>query len=97
MKTSIEYLILNTIKKNASIMTLFRTGYSYTSVMEWCDLLENEGKITFDDNGIRILTLIGNTRLAELKKMPHTKNFNVILPYHQYKIFQMSIEEVYLP
>ena len=43
MKESVEFLILDTIKKHASIMPLFTAGYSYSKVLKWVQELEKAG------------------------------------------------------
>lgn len=97
MKKSIEYLILDTIKRKSSVMSLYKAGYSYLKVIEWCNTLEQEGKININDDGYREITPIGKKCLDELKNENNYKQFFTILPYSQYKITQLNIEEIYLP
>lgn len=96
LKESTEYLILDTIKNSGSMMSLFKTGYSYASVMEWCHELEKVGKIVFNENGYRELTNEGRVRWAALKKRKGVQK-TTILPYSQYKIPRMDVDEIYLP
>jgi len=96
MKNEMEELILETIQKNASVMSLFKLGYPYSQMMRWCQELEEEGKIDWDE-GARKLTKKGRVRLTELRKSnPKSANF-VIHPFSQYKIEQINIEDIYLP
>lgn len=94
MKESTEFLILDTIKKHASIMPLFSAGYSYAKTIEWVRQLEEEKKICFDDMEHRILTDIGLDRWKMIKKK---KSGFTILPLNNYKIPPKRVDEIYLP
>ena len=62
MRESIEFLILDTIKKHSSIMPLFTAGYSYSKVIEWVRQLEKDGKICYDEMEQRTLSESGLAR-----------------------------------
>ena len=49
MRESTNFLILDTIKRNSSIMPLFTAGYSYSKVMEWVRQLEKNGEICYNE------------------------------------------------
>lgn len=91
---SIEFLILDIIKNYASIMPLFKAGYSYSKVMEWSRILEKEGKITYYESGEKELTKVGEERWKALKIK--RKGFT-ILPLSDYKIPKLGIDEIFLP
>ncbi len=94
MKESIEFLILDTIKKHSSIMPLFTAGYSYSKVIEWVNILEEYGEICYDETERRILSDIGMNRWNIMK---NKKNVFTILPLNSYKVEQINIDEIYLP
>ena len=94
MKESIEFLILNTIKRHSSIMPLFTAGYSYSKIMEWVRQLEKDGKICYNEMDNRVLSAIGEARLKIIKNKKN--NFN-ILPLNSYKKEKLGIDEIYLP
>ena len=68
MRESIEFLILDTIKKHSSIMPLFTAGYSYSKVIEWVRQLEKDGKICYDEMEQRTLSESGLARWRIIKK-----------------------------
>ena len=68
MRESIEFLILDTIKKHSSIMPLFTAGYSYSKVIEWVRQLEKDGKICYDEMEQRTLSESGLARWGIIKK-----------------------------
>ena len=90
MRESIEFLILDTIKKHSSIMPLFTAGYSYSKVIEWVRQLEKDGKICYDEMEQRTLSESGLARWGIIK------NFT-ILPLNSYKVKKLDIDEIYLP
>lgn len=94
MKPGIEFLMLDTIKRHGSIMPLFTAGYAYSRVMEWGKQLEKEGKLIYNENGIRSLTEVGEQRWKLLKKENHTFS---ILPLEGMKTSKMDIDDIYLP
>lgn len=94
MKDTVEFLILDTIKKRASIMPLFSVGYSYSKVMEWVMELENKGLIEYNIDNQRKLSVIGEQKWQFYKK--EKKNF-VILPMEEYRRNRINIDEIYLP
>ena len=85
MRESIEFLILDTIKKHSSIMPLFTAGYSYSKVI---------GKICYDEMEQRTLSELGLARWGIIKKK---KNHFTILPLNSYKVKKLDIDEIYLP
>lgn len=94
MRESIEFLILDTIKKHSSIMPLFTAGYSYSKVIEWVRQLEKDGKICYDEMEQRTLSESGLARWGIIKKK---KNYFTILPLNSYKVKKLDIDEIYLP
>ena len=94
MRESIEFLILDTIKKHSSIMPLFTAGYSYSKVIEWVRQLEKDGKICYDEMEQRTLSELGLARCGIIKKK---KNHFTILPLNSYKVKKLDIDEIYLP
>ena len=94
MRESIEFLILDTIKKHSSIMPLFTAGYSYSKVIEWVRQLEKDGKICYDEMEQRTLSESGLARWRIIKKK---KNHITILPLNSYKVKKLDIDEIYLP
>lgn len=94
MRESIEFLILDTIKKHSSIMPLFTAGYSYSKVIEWVHQLEKDGKICYDEMEQRTLSESGLARWGIIKKK---KNHFTILPLNSYKVKKLDIDEIYLP
>lgn len=94
MKESTEFLILDTIKKYSSIMTLFTAGYSYSKIIEWVRQLEKDGKICYNEREQRMLSDIGLARWRMIKKK---KSGFTILPLNSYKIQKIDIDEIYLP
>lgn len=94
MNNTTEFMILDIIRKNASIMPLFRSGYSYSKIMEWTRRLEREGKVVYNESGYRELTEEGRCRWKTLKKK---RERFVILPLQDYKVPQLEIDEAYLP
>ena len=94
MRESIEFLILDTIKKHSSIMPLFTAGYSYSKVIEWVRQLEKDGKICYDEMEKRTLSALGLERWEIIKKK---KNHFTILPLNSYKVKKLDIDEIYLP
>lgn len=94
MRESIEFLILDTIKKHSSIMPLFTAGYSYSKVIEWVRQLEKDGKICYDEMEQRTLSEAGLARWGIIKKK---KNHFTILPLNSYKVKKLDIDEIYLP
>lgn len=94
MRESIEFLILDTIKKHSSIMPLFTAGYSYSKVIEWVRQLEKDGKICYDEMEQRTLSESGLARWGIIKKK---KNNFTILPLNSYKVKKLDIDEIYLP
>lgn len=75
MRESIEFLILDTIKKHSSIMPLFTAGYSYSKVIEWVRQLEKDGKICYDEMEQRTLSESGLARWGIIKKKKITLQF----------------------
>jgi len=65
MKKMIEKMILETINNTGSIMPLFKTGYAYSQVLNWCNELEKEGLICRNEDDIRILSVSGIQKLNE--------------------------------
>ena len=94
MRESIEFLILDTIKKHSSIMPLFTAGYSYSKVIEWVHQLEKDGKICYDEMEQRTLSESGLARWGIIKKKI---NHFTILPLNSYKVKKLDIDEIYLP
>ena len=68
MRESTEFLILDTIKRNSSIMPLFTAGYSYSKVMEWVRQLEKNGEICYNEMEERTLSDAGIDRWKIIKK-----------------------------
>lgn len=94
MRESTEFLILDTIKRNSSIMPLFTAGYSYSKVMEWVRQLEKNGEICYNEMEERTLSDAGIDRWKSIKKK---KNNFTILPLNSYKVKKKDIDEIYLP
>lgn len=94
MRESTEFLILDTIKSNSSIMPLFTAGYSYSKVMEWVRQLEKNGEICYNEMEERTLSDAGIDRWKIIKKK---KNNFTILPLNSYKVKKKDIDEIYLP
>ena len=94
MRESTEFLILDTIKRNSSIMPLFTAGYSYSKVMEWVRQLEKNGEICCNEMEERTLSDAGIDRWKIIKKK---KNNFTILPLNSYKVKKKDIDEIYLP
>ena len=94
MRESTEFLILDTIKRNSSIMPLFTAGYSYSKVMEWVRQLEKNGEICYNEMEERTLSDAGIDRWKIIKKK---KNNFTILPLNSYKGKKKDIDEIYLP
>ena len=96
MTNNIEKMVLESINNNASIMPLFKTGYAYSQVLQWCLELENRGLIKWGNDDVRILTDKGYECLREHNKSPNNKSF-LIRPLCQYKSEKKRIEDIYLP
>lgn len=96
MKQIVEKMILQTVNNTGSIMPLFKTGYAYSQVMNWCNELEKEGLISRDDDGIRILTKLGLDKLVVYGNVSE-KDMCYIQPLNQYKTNKMGVEDVFLP
>ena len=94
MRESTEFLILDTIKRNSSIMPLFTAGYSYSKVMEWVRQLEKNGEICYNEMEERTLSDAGIDRWKIIKKK---KNNFTILPLNSYKVKKKDLDEIYLP
>ena len=94
MRESTEFLILDTIKRNSSIMPLFTAGYSYSKVMEWVRQLEKNGEICYNEMEERTLSDAEIDRWKIIKKK---KNNFTILPLNSYKVKKKDIDEIYLP
>ena len=94
MRESTEFLILDTIKRNSSIMPLFTAGYSYSKVMEWVRQLEKNGEICYNEMEERTLSDAGIDRWKIIKKK---KNNFTILPLNSYKVKKKDIDEIYVP
>ena len=94
MRESTEFLILDTIKRNSSIMPLFTAGYSYSKVMEWVRQLEKNGEICYNEMEERTLSDAGIDRWKIIKKK---KNNFTIVPLNSYKVKKKDIDEIYLP
>lgn len=94
MRESTEFLILDTIKRNSSIMPLFTAGYSCSKVMEWVRQLEKNGEICYNEMEERTLSDAGIDRWKIIKKK---KNNFTILPLNSYKVKKKDIDEIYLP
>ena len=94
MRESTEFLILDTIKRNSSIMPLFTAGYSYSKVMEWVRQLEKNGEICYNEMEERTLSDAGIDRWKIIKEK---KNNFTILPLNSYKVKKKDIDEIYLP
>ena len=94
MRESTEFLILDTIKRNSSIMPLFTAGYSYSKVMEWVRQLEKNGEICYNEMEERTLSDAGIDRWKISKKK---KNNFTIVPLNSYKVKEKDIDEIYLP
>jgi hypothetical protein len=94
VRESTEFLILDTIKRNSSIMPLFTAGYSYSKVMEWVRQLEKNGEICYNEMEERTLSDAGIDRWKIIKKK---KNNFTILPLNSYKVKKKDIDEIYLP
>lgn len=77
MRESIEFLILDTIKKHSSIMPLFTAGYSYSKVIEWVRQLEKDGKICYDEMEQRTLSESGLARWGIIKRKKSLYNFAI--------------------
>lgn len=97
MKSIVEVMILETIGKSASVMSLYKAGYSYSQVMQWCKELQSEGKIAWDEEGGRYLTPRGKIRLSELKKGTRGYYYELIQPLRQHRFERMNIEDIFLP
>ena len=94
MRESTEFLILDTIKRNSSIMPLFTAGYSYSKVMEWVRQLEKNGEICYNEMEERTLSDAGIDRWKIIKKK---KNNFTILPLNSYKVKKIDKDQIYLP
>ena len=94
MRESTEFLILDTIKRNSSIMPLFTAGYSYSKVMEWVRQLEKNGEICYNEMEERTLS---DARIDRWKIIKKKKNNFTILPLNSYKVKKKDIDEIYLP
>ena len=94
VKEQIELLLLDTIKKNKSIMPLFKAGYSYAKIMEWSKQIEKEGEIVYNEDGTRSLTEMGEKRWKLLKTR---KKSISILPLKEYKVPKLNIDDIFLP
>ena len=93
MRESTEFLILDTIKRNSSIMPLFTAGYSYSKVMEWVRQLEKNGEICYNEMEERTLSDAGIDRWKIIKKK---KNNFTILPLNSYKVKKKELIEIIL-
>ena len=76
MRESTEFLILDTIKRNSSIMPLFTAGYSYSKVMEWVRQLEKNGEICYNEMEERTLSDAGIDRRKIIKKKKNKNRSN---------------------
>lgn len=94
MSEYLMYMILNIIDKNESIATLFKLGYSYSETVQLFDDLEDKEYIYTDDEIKHGITQKGKNKLAELEKKYKQKK---IAKLEQYKIEQLSLDEIYLP
>ena len=96
MKKMIEKMILETINNTVSIMPLFKTGYEYSQVLNWCNELEKEGLICRNEDDIRILSVSGCQKLNEYNKISE-KTMYYIKPLKQYETEKLGVEDVFLP
>ena len=95
MNEAEEYLILDTLQKRGALISLFKTGYSYSQILQWCTVMEDQGEIFLGESGMWELTAQGKARLSDLKKT--SKKPMMIRPYMQYKREKkLDLDDLYL-
>jgi len=96
MTNNIEKMVLEAINNSASVMPLFKTGYAYSQVLQWCKDLEDMGLIKWGSDEVRVLTNKGYERLKEYNEYPNNTSY-LIKPLSQYKSEKKRVEDIYLP
>lgn len=96
MTKNVEKMVLESINNSASVMPLFKTGYAYSQVLQWCKELENMGLIKWGNEDVRVLTEEGYKRLREYNECPQNTSY-LIKPLNQYKREKKRVEDIYLP
>lgn len=94
--SDLERNILETVDKTGSLMSLFKSGYSYLDVINKNEELENNRLVLNTEAGIRYLTEKGRRRLTQLKRDEKDAGLT-IEPLKQFKVEPMGVEDIYLP
>lgn len=94
--SDLERNILETVDKTGSLMSLFKSGYSYLDVINKSEELERNRLVLNTEDGIRYLTEKGRQRLTQLNGDEKDAGLT-IEPLKQFKVEPMGVEDIYLP
>ena len=92
MGENIQEIILSSLLYNNSIMPLFKSGYSYSTIFSELYSLEKNNYVIRSNSGERHLTQKGKDFLNNYQKKKY-----IILPLIEYKITPKNKFDIYLP
>lgn len=96
-KELMRYYLLLMIKRDGSIYMLLNEEYSLLDIRLDLNKLENKSFIS-DSEGYLKITNAGEQELMRIKNKNKLSNIeSLIIPYHDYKVEKMNLDEVYLP
>ncbi len=94
MEEFLAYKILELIKKQETIGSMFKLGFSYTNIAKCFSHLEDLGYIYVEEDSSKFITQKGEEKLQELVKKYKNKEIGKL---EQYRRTRMKLEEIYLP
>lgn len=94
MDEFVMYRLLDLINKKETISTMFKLGYSYSSIAKWFSYLEDLEYIYTEGDVSKFITQKGKNKLHDLERKYKNKMICIL---EQYKVKKMELEEIYLP
>lgn len=96
-KELMRYYLLLMIKRDGNIYMLLNEEYSLLDIRLDLNKLENKRFIS-DSEGYLKITNAGEQELMRIKNKNELSNIeSLIIPYLDYKVEKMNLDEVYLP
>jgi len=97
MQSQLRLLLLKLVKFNGNISPLIKMGYQYTQVIDFFNILAEEGKLEKHENKLKI-TESGIQEINDLSKKLNRSNSGVwIEPAIESKIPQFDKNDIFLP
>lgn len=94
MNEFVMYKLLDLIDRKETVGVMLKLGYSYSSIVKWYLCLEDLGYIYTEGDISKFITQKGKNKLADLERKYKNKGIGKL---EQYKIKQITLEEIYLP